>query len=95
MPVPSSLGTPDGFFNKTNKAALVHYLLEDTQPIDLAYPEGAFFIQDGMGLLHTLKDLPPTFGDVSLLILDQMIAKKNFLFSTDCYFPNQSKHKRG
>ena len=28
-PVPASLGTPDGFFNKRNKAAAMHYLLAD------------------------------------------------------------------
>lgn len=28
-PVPHSLGTPDGFFNKTNKAAMLHFLLDD------------------------------------------------------------------
>lgn len=27
-PVPHSLATPDGFFNKTNKAALLHYIGE-------------------------------------------------------------------
>ena len=26
--VPHSLGTPDGFFAKTNKAAMLHFLLE-------------------------------------------------------------------
>ena len=28
-PVPHSLGTPDGFMAKTNKASMLHHLLED------------------------------------------------------------------
>lgn len=31
FPVPPSLGTVDGFFNKTNKAAMLHYLMEDAE----------------------------------------------------------------
>ena len=99
MPVPPSLGTQDGFFSKTNKAAMLHYLLEDVTSGELKYPQDALFIQDGMALLHVLKDLPPTFGDISLKILDQMVAKKHFLFSTDSYHPEsikaQERQRRG
>ena len=38
MPVPPSLGTPDGFFCKTKKATVLHYLLDDTTTYDLQYP---------------------------------------------------------
>ena len=64
MPVPPSLTTPDGFFAKTNKAAILHYLLEDATPEDLSYPKDALFIQDGMALLHVLTNLPPTCGEI-------------------------------
>lgn len=90
MPVPPSLGTPDGFFSKTNKATMLRYLLEDFTT-DLAYPKEALFIQDGMALLHTLTNLPPTFGEICLQVLDQMVAKKHFLFSTDSYHPQSIK----
>ena len=89
-PVPHSLGTADGFFNKTNKAAMLHALLEDSLD-DVAYPKDSFFIQDGNALFHALTNLPPTFGDICLQILDQMIAKKNFLFSTDSYHSDSIK----
>ena len=99
MPVPPSLGTQDGFFSKTNKTAMLHYLLEDVTSGELKYPQDALFIQHGMALLHVLKDLPPTFGDISLKILDQMVAKKHFLFSTDSYYPEsikaQERQRRG
>ena len=83
-PVPRSLGTADGFFNKTNKAAVLHFLLEDVAKEELL-PSDAFYIQDGNALFHSLTNLQPTFGNICLQILDQMVSKKNFLFSTDSY----------
>ncbi|KAK1892128.1 NN'-diacetyllegionaminic acid synthase [Dissostichus eleginoides] len=59
-----------------NKAALLHYILEDTTPKDLPYPKDALFIQDGMALLHVLTNLPPTCAEICLQVLDQMVAKK-------------------
>ena len=90
VPVPPSLGTQDGFFSNTNKASFLHYLLEDTTPGNLPYPKDAL-IQDGMTLLHVLTNLPPTCGEICLQILDQMAAKKHFLFSTDSYHPESIK----
>ena len=99
LPVPPSLGTPDGFFCKTNKAAMLHYILKDITQNDLQYPKDAFFIQDGMALLHTLTDIPPSWGDLCLKVLDQMVAKKNFLFSPDSYdeesIKSQERLRRG
>lgn len=91
MPVPPSLGTPDGFFSKTNKATFLHHILEYVTPDELPYPKDALFIQDGMALLHILTNLPPTCGEICLQILDQMVAKKHFLFSTDSYHPGSIK----
>ena len=73
-PVPHSLGTPDGFFNKTNKAAMLHYLIDDT-PEEVVVPANSMYIQDGNALFHALKNLPPTFGEICLKVLDQMVAK--------------------
>ena len=64
-PVPHSLGTPDGFLAKTNKASMLHFLLKDINE-EVPYPKEAFFIQDGNALFHELKDLPPTFGGICL-----------------------------
>lgn len=89
-PVPASLGTPDGFFNKTNKAAAMHHLLADRTE-EVVYPANALFIQDGNALFHSITALPPTFGEICLMLLDQMVAKKNFVFSTDSYLPNSIK----
>ena len=46
-PVPHSLGTADGFFNKTNKAAILHYLMENA-PEEVPHPMDSLYIQDGM-----------------------------------------------
>lgn len=89
-PVPHSLGTPDGFLNKTNKATILHFLTEDYG--DVPYPsDKSLYIQDGNALFHALGQLPPTFGEICLKILDQMVAKKDFIFSTDCYHKNSIK----
>lgn len=97
-PVPHSLGTPDGFFNKTNKAAMLHFLMVDTDG-DVPYPEDAIHIQDGNALLHALTNLSPTFGAICLQVLDQMVAKKSFIFSTDAYHADsikaQERSRRG
>ena len=89
-PVPHCLGTPDGFFAKTNKASMMHHLLEDGRK-DEVYPVDAMFIQDGNALFHTLTNLPPTFGGICLHILDLLLSKKNFVFSTDSYHPDSIK----
>ena len=89
-PVPASLGTPDGFFNKTNKAAAMHFLLEDMDE-EVQYPHDSTYIQDGNALFHALSALPPTFGEICLMVLDHMVAHRNFIFSTDRYMPNSIK----
>ena len=91
MPVPPSLGTSDGYFCKTNKATVLHYLMQDISAEDISYPEDALFIQDGNALFHMLDNLPPTCGEICLLILDHMVSKKQFIFSTDSYHPNSIK----
>lgn len=89
-PVPHSLGTPDGFFCKSNKAALMNAILQDV-PQATTPSESTIYIQDGNALFHELTNLAPTFGGICLQILDIMVARKNFIFSTDSYFPNSIK----
>ena len=97
-PVPHMLGTPDGFFAKTNKASMLHYLLEEFIE-DVQIPENAFHIQDGNAHFYTLTKLPDSFGILCLQILEHMARKKNFIFSTDCYedfsIKSQERLRRG
>ena len=92
-PVPHSLGTPDGYMAKTNKAAAVHFLTRDvndaTQP-DRESKE-VLFIEDGNAHFHTLKDVPSTFKQISLKLLEQIGQKQNVIFSTDMYVEDSIK----
>ena len=77
---------------------MLHYILgEYTEEVEI--PENAIHIQDGNALFYTLTKLPPTFGDICLLILEIMARKKNFIFSTDCYeefsIKGQERLRRG
>ena len=74
--------TADGFFAKKNKAKMLHHLLE-TYTDTVSYSNDCFYIENGNTLGHVLKDLPPTFGQIYLLVLDQMVHKKVFVFSID------------
>ena len=77
---------------------MLHYVLDETTE-EVQYPVESFFIQDGNALFYALTNLPPTFGDMCLMILDQMLAKKNFIFSTDSYhvdsIKSQERVRRG
>jgi len=85
MPVSPALEHQMVFFSKTNKAAVLHYLLKNVTTEKLPYPKDALFIQSGMALFHVLINLPPTCGEICLQILDEVVSKKHFLFSTDSY----------
>ena len=92
--IPHAIGTPDGFLFKTNKAVLMNYLLRDEEPCHLPNDE-ILSVIDGNAMLHSLRDIPPTFKDVCLKILDQLSNKKNVIFSTDMYLQESLKsHER-
>ena len=63
---------------------MLHYFMEDA-PDKVPYPTDSFYIQEGNALFHALKNLPPTFGAICLKVLDETVAKKNFVFSADSY----------
>ena len=99
-PVPQSLGTPDGFLAKTDKAKLMHILVD---PVSDAEVPGAtsetLYIEDGNALLHALNKLPPTFKETTFKVVDQLQSKPNVVFSTDSYFESsiksQERKRRG
>ena len=70
-----------------------HFMLEDVSK-EVTYPTESVFIQDGNAVFHALHNLPPTFGAMCLKILDQMVAKKDFIFSTDSYYPDSIKSQK-
>jgi hypothetical protein len=92
-PVPHSLGTPDGFMAKTNKATLLHYLTSDVSEASLPTSAAGttIFIEDGNATFHSLKDIPPTFKHICLKVLNQLGHKPDLIFSTDMYVKNSIK----
>ena len=90
VPTTTVFATPDGFFTKTNKAAMMHFLMEEESHTD-QYPKNSLLIQDGNALFHTMTDLAPTFGGIALQLLDVMVPKRDFVFSTDSYHPGSIK----
>ena len=86
LPVPHCLGTADGFFANTNKASMMHFMIKDHSGV-MAYPKDSMFIQGGNALFHTMTSLAPTFRGITLQLLDLMLPKRNFVFSTDSYHP--------
>ena len=93
-PVPHCLGTADRFFAKTNKASVMHFMTEDNSEL-VTYPKDSMLIQDGNALFHTMTNLAPTFRGITLQLLDLMLPKRDFVFSTGSYHPGQSRHWRG
>ena len=91
--VPCAFGTPDGFFNKTNKATIVHHLSHDylTQSPAAAGDRDQFYIEDGNAHFHSMTNIPDNFKDIGLNILDSTSKKKNMIFSTDDYHENSIK----
>jgi len=66
--------------------------MEDA-PKEMPYQTESLHFQDGNTLFHALKSLPPTFCAIFLQVLAQMVAKKNFVFSTDSYHADSIKGK--
>lgn len=54
------------------------------------------FIQGANAFIHALMDLLPSFCDIRLKVLDQVVSKTHgFIISTDCYFKDSIKaHER-
>ena len=52
-PVPHTLDTADGFFNKTHKATMLHFLLEDDVD-EVTYTKDTLNIQDWLRIVSAV-----------------------------------------
>ena len=77
--VPCAFGTSDGFFNKTNKATIVYHL-SDEYLTPRPSTEDLYHIEDGNALFHGLTNVPNTFKEIGMKILDITAPKKNMIF---------------
>ena len=87
MPVPSSIGTPDGFLAKTYKSKGFHYLTKGIENSEIRYKSMTMYIEDGNATFYNLKRLPITFKGMCKNIFDiSTSGKEHVIFSTDMYF---------
>lgn len=92
MPVPSSIGTPDGHLLKTDKSKGFRTLVKDT--IDAVIPpdQDTMNIEDGNAIFHSMKEVPKTYKQICQNILSiSTSGKSSVIFSTDCYLPDSIK----
>ena len=90
-PVPRSLGTPDGFMDKTNKATLMHHLTDSLEDAKMPPAGETLYIEDGNAVIHALNRLPPTFKETVYRIVKELKSKTNCVFSTDSYLEGSVK----
>ena len=84
-PVPWSLATADGMPIKTDKAALMTKLEEESS---YKYPEKErdhVHVIDGNALFHNLTQIPDTFGELAKDIFKRLPKGKRLHFLTDNY----------
>lgn len=92
MPVPSAIGTADGFLLKTNKAKGFDFLTKGIEDADIPPDEKTLHIEDGNATFYTMKEVPATFRQISEKIFDVSTGRKSsVLFSTDMYQENSIK----
>ena len=91
-PVPHSIGTPDGFLAKTNKATLMHHIVDSIGDVEIPYNSlDTFFIEDGNAVIHAQQGLPKTFKATIFKVVDNLSTKPHLVFSTDSYHQNSVK----
>lgn len=86
MPVPSSIGTADGYLLKTDKSKGFAFLKKGVEDADVPLDRQTFNIEDGNATFYTMKEVPATFKRISEKIFDISTAgKSSVLCSTDMY----------
>ena len=79
MPVPSSIGTPNGYLFKTNRSREVG---------DFTIPPDAntLHVADGNAILYRMKEVQAIFKQIGKKIYDvSIMGKSDLLFSTGMY----------
>jgi len=83
-PVPLALAHVDGSINKTDKSKLMHKLEERVQS-DKPVTRDAYAV-DAMFLIHTLVNVPVTFGGIAKVLLTRLVEfAKRIDFVCDSY----------
>ena len=90
-PIPYSLVTADGFFNKKDKSKGFLYLMKDVENSPIPSAETCLIIEDGNAVFHYLKEVPGNFKQICHKILYILSKKSDVVFSTDMYYPDSVK----
>ena len=69
---------------------MMHFMMKDHSEL-VPYPKESMFVQDCNALFHTMINVAPTFRGITLQLLDLMLPKRDFVFSTDSYHPRSIK----
>ena len=90
-PVPSCLGTPDGYLNKTNKATGFHFLTKEIPDALQPDPADTLVILDGNALYHSMVEVPENFRGISNKLFSMLPKTSDVIFSTDSYIKGSIK----
>ena len=90
-PIPYSLGTPDGFLNKNNKALGLKTLTSDIDDSKQPPQDKTLMIVDGNAMYHSLVEIPDTLKGVCEKIYSLIPGFSDVIFSTDMYEPESIK----
>ena len=85
-PIPYSLATADGFFNKG-----FYYLMKDVENSPSPSAEMCLIIEDGTAVFHYLKEFSGNFKQICHMTLDMLPKKSYKVFSTSMYYPDSVK----
>lgn len=86
VPVPYSIGLPDNFLAKTDKAKGLHYLIKDLDDANIPEdPKSCLVIEDGNAIFHYIQEIPRNFEEISEMVLKTALQNSPVIFSTDMY----------
>ena len=92
MPVPSSIGTPDGYLLKTYKSKGFTCLTKKLDDFTMSSDAKTLNVEDGNAIFYCMKEVPATFKQICEKIYDvSIMGKSDLLFSTDMYKDNSIK----
>ena len=92
MPVPSDIGTADGFLLKTNTAKGFEFLTKGIEDADIPPDGDTLNIEDGNATFYSMKEIPATFRQITVKIFDVSTARRSsVLINTDMYQVNSVK----
>ena len=91
MPVPSLIGTPDGYLLKTDKSKGFCFLTKELNNFTMPSDAKTLNAEDRNAIFYCMKEVPATFKQICKKIYDVSIVGKFDLFSTDMYKENSIK----